>query len=173
MKLQTMLIGLTFAVPALWASTAVAAQQPALNPTAPDIRQTDPRASGPLTTDTVGGNGHPAAAKGYRIVTDTLGGNGHPAAANSYRVVTDTLGGKGGADTTLRKVIPSTPRVGEGSSPGLSRERLATGQVVTLPNGFDWADAAVGAAFVAGLAAIALAAWMLVRRRYGLPQLNV
>src|SRR5207244_3816864 len=168
--------------------TAAAAQQPALNPTAPDIRQTDPRASGPLTTDTVGGNGHPAAAKGYRIVTDTLGGNGHPAAANSYRVVTDTLGGNGhpaaakgyrvvtdtlggnghpaaakgyrvvtdtlggngGADTTLRKVIPSTPRVGEGSSPGLSRERLATGQVVTLPNGFDWADAAVGAAFVAG-----------------------
>jgi hypothetical protein len=46
--------------------------------TAPGIRQTDPRASGPFTTDTLGGDGHRAAVKGYRIITDTLGGNGGP-----------------------------------------------------------------------------------------------
>ena len=39
--------------------------QLALNPTAPDIRQTDPRAAGPAPD-----------ATGLRFITDTLGGNG-------------------------------------------------------------------------------------------------
>jgi len=39
--------------------------QLALNPTAPDIRQTDPRAAGPVRD-----------ATGLRFITDTLGGNG-------------------------------------------------------------------------------------------------
>ena len=39
--------------------------QLALNPTAPDIRQTDPRAAGPVRD-----------ATGLRFTTDTLGGNG-------------------------------------------------------------------------------------------------
>ena len=39
--------------------------QLALNPTAPDIRQTDPRAAGPVPDATA-----------LRFITDTLGGNG-------------------------------------------------------------------------------------------------
>ena len=49
MKLQTTVLALTCAVAALSASGA-AAEQVVPNPTAPDIRQTDPRAAGPAPT---------------------------------------------------------------------------------------------------------------------------
>jgi hypothetical protein len=50
MKLQTTVLALTCAVAALSASAAAAAQV-GPDPTAPDIRQTDPRAAGPVLYD--------------------------------------------------------------------------------------------------------------------------
>jgi hypothetical protein len=54
--------GVTFITDTLGGSGGT---QVALNPTAPDIRQTDPRAAGPGPDGT-----------GLRFITDTLGGNG-------------------------------------------------------------------------------------------------
>jgi hypothetical protein len=45
-------------------------------------------------------------------------------------------------------------------------------QVSTASSGFDWVDAGVGAAFVAGLGAIGLGAFVAVRRRHRLAQLE-
>jgi hypothetical protein len=154
--------------------------------TAPDIRQTDPRAAGPFITDTLGGNGHPAAAKGYRIITDTLGGNGVRRASpggvldavkrsspNQVGLAWQYLRDTGQIATSASPNKPEPTHASQGSSLGVPREHLATEQVTTVSNGFAWADAGIGAAFVAGLATIAIGAWMLVRRRHGLAQLGV
>jgi hypothetical protein len=126
MKLQTILIGLVGVAAALWSAAAVAAP----NATAPDIRQTDPRAAGlNFTTDTLGGNGAPAAAGGYVIITDTLGGNGHAAAAPGYRFVTDTLGGNGVRRTSPQDVLVAVKRLSP-NQVGLAWQYLRdTGQI--------------------------------------------
>jgi hypothetical protein len=46
-----------------------------------------------------------------------------------------------------------------------STPATAVPTVVTVPEGFDWGDAAIGAAFVAGLALLGAAATVAVRRR--------
>jgi hypothetical protein len=46
-------------------------------------------------------------------------------------------------------------------------------QVSTASNGFDWADAGIGAAFVAGLATLCLGGFAAVRRRQGLAHVDV
>src|SRR5207244_13171305 len=80
MTLKANLIAAALVTAAIAAPTAQAtddgtlisqASRKAASATAPDIRQTDPRAAGSFITDTLAGNGHPAAAKGYRLITDT------------------------------------------------------------------------------------------------------
>jgi LPXTG-motif cell wall-anchored protein len=42
----------------------------------------------------------------------------------------------------------------------------------TGSDGFDWQDAGIGAAFVAGLSMLGVAGFLAVRRRHGLAQLD-
>jgi hypothetical protein len=125
-------------------------------------------------TDTLGGSGRPAAAyspyqhasgsgdarlsvPSYRFITDTLGGSGRPVAAfspyqhawgprdarlapQSYRFVTDTLGGNGGP------------------------------QLQPASQGFDWADAGVGAGIALGTLALMAACLILARQLRHRPQ---
>jgi hypothetical protein len=80
--------------------------------------------------------------------------------------------------TVQRTVAPITPRVGVNRSLGVPPQFLGTPQ--TEPRtprlgGFNWLDAGIGAAFVAGLGALGLGVFVLVavRRRHGLAQLEV
>jgi hypothetical protein len=117
--------------------------------TAPDIRQTDPRALGPhFVTDTLGGNGRPAAAPGYRFTTDTLGGNGEP--------------------TTAAAPAPNGPKT-DGEPPTAAANdaaqqapspRLVSGE----GSGFDWGDAGVGAGIALGAMVLLGGSLALVRQ---------
>ena len=95
--------------------------QVALNPTAPDVRQTDPRAAGPVPD-----------ATGIRFITDTLGGDGHPAVVNGYRIITDTLGGNGGASVV---VAASTPAPGFSWADAAVGAATAAGSILVLVSG--------------------------------------
>jgi MYXO-CTERM domain-containing protein len=84
-----------------------------------------------------------------------------------------------------RAVASTTPRVSVNRSLGVPPQYLGSGtqtkpreyqaQAVraTSSAGFDWLDAGIGAAFVAGLGALGLGAFVAVRRRHGLAQLEV
>src|SRR5581483_11858933 len=119
---HTRAIALTAIVGALTApALAVASSAPdALERYAaahPYVKQAPPAPrSVRIITDTLGGNGRPAATPAYTFITDTLGGNGHPAAAPGFTFITDTLGGNGG--------------------PGV---------ITAAHTGFDWGDAGLGA----------------------------
>jgi hypothetical protein len=69
---------------------------------------------------------------------------------------------------------PTPPRVAVNRSLGVPPQYLASSeQVSTASSGFDWLDAGVGAAFVAGLGMLGLGVIVAVRRRHGLAQLEV
>jgi hypothetical protein len=109
-----------------------------------------------ITTDTLGGNGHPKSTlQHYRLITDTLApGGGHkfvtdiPVSAEAYRFVayTDTLASGGN---------PAPPVgyhfIADTLAPG-------GGTVVSAPvaGGFDWADAGIGAAGLLGVLLLGL-----------------
>jgi hypothetical protein len=109
-----------------------------------------------ITTDTLGGNGHPKSTlQHYRLITDTLApGGGHkfvtdiPVSAEAYRFVayTDTLAPGGSpAPAVGYRFITDTLAPGGGT-------------VVSAPvaGGFNWADAGIGAAGTAGLVLLLL-----------------
>lgn len=82
--------------------------------------------------------------------------------------------GPGYWSTVERMVAPITPRVAVNRSLGVPPQYLASSeQASTASNGFDWLDAGVGAAFIAGLGALGLGAFVAVRRRHGPAQLEV
>ena len=108
--------------------------------TAPDIRQTDPRASGPFTTDTLGGNGGGIIAAPAESQTDggllSAAMKSHAAQVSEprtpgYRFITDTLGGNGVQPASPQGVLDAVKR----SSPnqvGLAWQYLRdTGQIAT------------------------------------------
>jgi hypothetical protein len=76
--------------------------------------------------------------------------------------------------TVERTLAPRTPRVSVNRSLGVPPQYLGSTaeQVSIASSGFDWVDAGVGAAFVAGLGAIGLGAFVAVRRRHGLAELE-
>jgi hypothetical protein len=86
---------------------------------------------------------------------------------------------------TGTQIEPRTPRVAVNRSLGVPPQYLGTGTQTeprkyqaqpvraTSSAGFDWLDAGIGAAFVAGLGALGLCAFVAVRRRHGLAQLEV
>jgi hypothetical protein len=79
------------------------------------------QASQPFITDTLAPWGSSVSAQGYRFTTDTLAPGGLAHSVQGYRFVTDTLAPGGGS--------------------------------VSVPGGrgFDWGDAGIGAAGMAGL----------------------
>jgi hypothetical protein len=69
------------------------------------------------------------------------------------------------------QIVPAAPDVSMNRSLGVPPQLLGAGtseQVSTASTGFDWLDAGVGAAFVAGMGALGLAVFVVVRRRHGL-----
>jgi hypothetical protein len=70
-------------------------------------------------------------------------------------------------------VPPQYLGAGTQTDPRTTRVAASSEQVSSASSGFDWLDAGVGAAFVAGLGALGLGAFMAVRRRYGLAHLEV
>src|SRR5438105_11760919 len=168
MTLKANLIAAALVTAAIAAPTAQAtddgtlisqASRKTASATAPDIRQTDPRAAGPFITDTLGGNGHPAAAKGYRIITDTLGGNGvQPASPEG---VLDAVKRSSPNQVGLAwQYLRDTGQITAATTPSASRpdERASAGAIepnataiVSSPARFHWGDAGTGAAGAAAL----------------------
>jgi hypothetical protein len=98
--------------------------------------------AGPFITDTLGGNGHAkSAVPSYSVITDTLGGNGHAKSVPGYQFMTDTLAPGGGSSLAA---APSA-------------------------SGFNWGDAGVGAAVVAGALIVLAGGLLAVRRRDAIP----
>jgi hypothetical protein len=103
------------------------------------------------------------AALADAFITDTLGGNGH---ASGYRMITDTLAPGGGhklvADIPVSaeayRFAAYTPAPGHSPAPAVGyrfiTDTLAPGggTIVSAPvaDGFDWADAGIGAGATAG-----------------------
>jgi hypothetical protein len=73
------------------------------------------------------------------------------------------------------QAVPMTPPISVNRSLGVPPQYLGSTseQVSTASSGFDWLDAGVGAAFVAGLGALGFGGFVAVRRRHGLAQLEV
>ena len=73
------------------------------------------------------------------------------------------------------QAVPRTLPVSVNRSLGVPPQYLGSTaeQASTASSGFDWLDAGVGAAFVAGLGVLGLGAFVAVRRRHGLAQLEV
>jgi hypothetical protein len=71
------------------------------------------------------------------------------------------------------QTVPRTSRVAVNRSLGVPLQYLASSeQASTASSGFDWLDAAVGAAVIAGLGALGLGVFAALRRRHGLAQLE-
>jgi len=104
-------------------------------------------------TDTLAPGGS-TPAQSYRLITDTLAPGG-TAPAQSYRFVTDTLAPGGTAPAQSYRFITDTLAPGGGPS------------VVSAPvsNGFDWADAGIGAGATAGIALLLLASGRVLQSR--------
>jgi hypothetical protein len=126
------------------------------------VRSQQAPASYRFTTDTLGGDGHAAVAKGYRMITDTLGGNGQPVQAPSYRFTTDTLGGSG-SPVAMPGYSLITDTLGGNGGPGA---------VAATPSaGFNWNDAAIGAGIAVGAIALLSALLVLMRQQRHRPQM--
>jgi hypothetical protein len=70
-------------------------------------------------------------------------------------------------------IEPRTPRVVVNRSLGVPPQYLVSSeQASTASSGFDWLDAGVGAAVIAGLGALGLVVFAALRRRHGLAQLE-
>jgi hypothetical protein len=69
---------------------------------------------------------------------------------------------------------PAKARLREGFSLGVPPEYVADTELVatTRAEGFDWADASIGAGFAAGVSIFAAGALLIVRRRQALAQLH-
>jgi len=89
-----------------------------------------------------------------RFITDTLAPGGSTP-AQSYRLITDTLAPGGTAPAQSYRFITDTLAPGGGPS------------VVSAPvsNGFDWADAGIGAGATAGIALLLLASGRVLQSR--------
>jgi hypothetical protein len=109
-----------------------------------------------------------AAPSYWRTVERTLSPRTSRASVNrSLGVPPQYLGG--GTQTVARTTPLSVNR-----SLGVPPQYLgSTEKVSTASSGFDWLDAGAGAAFVAGLGAIGIGAFVVVRRRNSVAQLEV
>jgi hypothetical protein len=210
-KLQTTLIALAVACPALWSPAAVAAQQPVIAPqnqnltslnapdavtpnaTAPDIRQTDPRAPGPATTGT---RGLDAASGSIRVRPDDRAGirapGGTSGSASARPDDSPGVRGIGVQTPTAQDVLDAVKRTSP-NQVGLAWQYLRdTGQISTPTTSstpprpddragirgggptvvtvggnaaFDWGDWGVGAVSGIGLTLLTLAGISIVARR--------
>jgi len=110
-----------------------------------------------------------AASNGtFRAVAGGPGAAG-PVLAASNRTFRAVAGGPGAAGPVLAEPNPSNSYLGHEGGPGAAGPILTERSVAG--NGFDFADAAVGGAFVAGIALLAGAA-LMARRRRELAQLH-
>jgi len=99
------------------------------------VSLTEAQPSARFITDTLAPGGSTPAQR-YRLITDTLAPGG-TAPAQSYRFITDTLAPGGGPS------VVSAP----------------------VSNGFDWADAGIGAGATAGIALLLLASGRALQSR--------
>jgi MYXO-CTERM domain-containing protein len=84
------------------------------------------------------------------------------------------IGGRSLSPVATSSSLDAGTYVGVNRSLGVPLQYLgSTEQVSTASSGFDWMDAGVGAAFVAGLGAIGLVALVALRRRNSVAQLEV
>ena len=103
-----------------------------------------------------------------------IGHQGGPGAAGPVLAASNgtfraVAGGPGAAGPVLAEPNPSNSYLGHEGGPGAAGPILTERSVAG--NGFDFADAAVGGAFVAGIALLAGAA-LMARRRRELAQLH-
>lgn len=109
--------------------------------TSPDVRETDPRARGPVEQP-----------NGYRFITDTLGGNGNSASrCHSWPC------GFGAATAAVARERAT-------------RATAVSGNVAKTSGGFDWADAGIGASAALALVAFLAASLALTRQLRRRPQ---
>ncbi len=176
MKLQTKLIGLALLAAALCAPATMAANQPnagngvAMNPLAPDIRMTDPRAPGPLATIGRSPDTQDAAlqaqtptAEYIPFVTDFP----RAGAATSQSIPRVGNGVFGPAVPTPSGPLTIGPKA-VGRSPDTQDAALmAHSPVATVVKGgtFDWGDAGIGAAIAFGLTLLMVGGTLMVLRR--------
>jgi hypothetical protein len=172
MKLQTMVLALTCAIAA---SASAAAAQHVSNPTAPDIRQTDPRAHGPSVSSDVVSLGYPteAVTKPASVRADDRAGFRGIDAQPAWQDVLDAL--KRSSPTQIAGLASQNPRdagqIAAPATPPRPDDRAGVRgpgpTVVTLRGkmAFDWADWGIGAGSGIGLTLVALAGISIVVRR--------